>query len=178
MISATSSKYAHALADVAVEMGVARQAGKDLEQFASAWNASDELRSALANPAFPLQIKQNIVREVSARLKLGAVVANLLLLLTERSRMGQVGEVVEAYDQIMDDAAGVIRVKVVSAVELSDRTRSRLMETLTAVTAKEVRLEFQLDAQLIGGLRLQMGSTVYDGSIRTELEQLRQELSS
>jgi F-type H+-transporting ATPase subunit delta len=178
MISATSFKYARALADVAVEMGIAQPAGKDLKQFASSWSESEELRNALANPAFPLQIKQNIVREVAAKLQLGAIVVNLLLLLTERSRMDQLGEVVEAYHQIMDDAAGVIRVNVVSAVELSDKIRSRLAETLTAVTAKEVRLQYQLDAQLIGGLKLQMGSTVYDGSIRTELERLRQELSS
>ncbi len=177
MISSTSVKYARALADVAEEMGVARSAGSDLEKFSTTLAKSAELLQALANPAFPLQLKQNVVREVSSRLSLTPIVVNVLLLLTERSRMRQLGEVVEAYQQIMDDSAGVVRVDVVSAVGLSEKIRARLMDTLSAVTGKEIRLEYQQDGELIGGLKLQMGSTVFDGSIRTELEQLRQELS-
>lgn len=177
MISSTSVKYARALADVADEMELVRPVGTDLQKFAATLAESEELRQALANPAFPLQLKQNVVRKVASRLKLNPIVVNILLLLTERSRMGQLGEVVEAYQQIMDDAAGVVRVSVVSAVGLSDRIRGQLTETLTSLTGKEIRLEYQEDPELIGGLKLQMGSTVFDGSIRTELEQLRQELS-
>jgi len=177
MISSTSVKYARALADVADEMKVVRPVGVDLQKFADAHADSAELRQALSNPAFPLQLKQNVVKEVASRLKLNPIVVNVLLLLTERSRMGQLGEVVEAYQQIMDDAAGVVRVNVVSAVGLSERIRGRLSDTLAVVTGKEIRLEYQEDPELIGGLKLQMGSTVFDGSIRTELEQLRQELS-
>ena len=177
MITSTTRKYARALAEVAFELGNADQVARELAAFADIHAKNRELSDALANPAYPLAIKQEIVREVAARMKLTPIVLNFLLLLVERSRIGQLDSMQEGYQSVLDEHAGVVRVLVTAPHKLGDATRKGLEKALQKLTGDQVRMEYQLDESLIGGIRLQIGSTVYDGSVRTQLDHLRQELS-
>ncbi len=177
MITSTTMKYARALAEVAFEIGTAEQIADELSRFVEAMEESRELAAALQNPAYPLAIKQGIVRKVADRMKLEPIVLNFLLLLVERSRISQLEVMREGYQRVLDEHAGVVQVSVSSTHELPDATRKGLEKALRRLTGEKVRLEYGLDESLIGGVKLQIGSTVYDGSVRTQLDQLRQELS-
>jgi F-type H+-transporting ATPase subunit delta len=177
MITSTTMKYAKALAEVAFEGGSAEKVAGQLTDFVELLGESRELAGALANPAYPLAVKQEIVRKVAARMKLEPIVLNFLLLLVERNRIAQIESMRDGYQRVLDDHAGVVQVAVVSPHELSDAVRKGLERALRRLTGEKVRLEYRLDASLIGGIKLQIGSTVYDGSVRTQLDHLRQELS-
>lgn len=177
MITSTTMKYAKALGEVAFEVGIAEKVAGQLTDFAKLMDESRELADAVANPAYPLTVKQEIVRKVAARMKLEPIVLNFLLLLVERNRIAQLESMRDGYQRVLDDHAGVVQVSVVSTYELSDTVRKGLDRALRRLTGEKVRLEYRKDESLIGGIKLQIGSTVYDGSVRTQLDHLRQELS-
>ncbi|MEJ2145739.1 MAG: ATP synthase F1 subunit delta [Acidobacteriota bacterium] len=177
MITSVTMKYAKALAEVAFEVGTAEMVAGQLTEFVKSMDESRELSDALANPAYPLLIKQEIVRKVAARMKLQPIVLNFLLLLVERNRIAQLESMRDGFQRVLDDHAGVVQVLVVSSHELPEAVRKGLEQALRRLTGEKVRLEYQLDESLIGGVKLQIGSTVYDGTVRTQLDHLRQELS-
>jgi F-type H+-transporting ATPase subunit delta len=176
MLSATATKYASALADVVFEQGVSERVRDELAGFLEWMTDHEELRETLASPALPLDVKQNIVREIADRSGSHRSVLNFLLVLLERNRIGQLTEIMDAYDWVLDERAGIVRVDVLSAYPLGPAMKKRLEETMIQVTRKQVKLAYQIDESLIAGLKLQVGSTVFDGTIQTELDQLRRQL--
>jgi len=178
VVSSTTYKYAEALADVAAETGLSLETAlKQLRSFVDTYLENEELRTVLQVPAYPLSVKQGIVRELSGALKLDKIVLNFLLVLLEKGRIEQIEEVFAAYQSVLDDKAGVVSVEVESAFELSAEDRKRIAEAMKKVTGKDVKLSYSVDEELIGGLRLKAGSTVYDGSILSSLEQLRNRMT-
>ena len=174
IVSSTSYKYADALADVAMETGLSLQTVKaQLDSFLSLFSENEELRTSLLVPSYPLSVKQGIVREISKTLKMEKIVLNFLLVILEKGRIEQIEEVVTAYQRVLDDKAGVVAVDVASAHQLSSQEQKRLEDAMQKVTGKDVKLSYSVDEELIGGLRLQVGSTVYDGSILSSLDQLK-----
>jgi F-type H+-transporting ATPase subunit delta len=177
MVSSTAVKYARALADVALEQGLAEEARRELRGFGSLHETNEELREALKNPGLPLKVKQEIVREIAGKSSFSGIVLNFLLLLVERNRLGQLAGIVEAYERVLDEKAGVSRIEVFSAHALPEGARRRLAGVMKEQTGGEVRLTYLVDEGLIGGVKLRMGSVVLDGSVRTELENLGRVLS-
>jgi len=178
LVSSTAYKYAEALADVAAETGLPlEKTGEQLGAFVAAFRENSELNTVLLDPSYPLAVKQGIVREVSQALKLEKIVRNFLLVVTEKGRVEQLEEILEAYQCVLDDKAGVVRVEVASAHELSAADQERIAQAMKKVTGKDVKLSYSVDDELIGGIRLQVGSTVYDGSIISSLEQLRNQMT-
>ena len=176
MLSSAAAKYASALADVAFEQGVSERVGEELAGFLELVSGHQELQDSLANPALPLDVKQNIVRGVADKAGYHRSVLNFLLVLLERSRIQQLAKILDAYAWVLDDRAGIVRIDVLSAYPLGAVMKKRLEETMVQVTRKQVKLEYQIDASLIAGVKLQVGSTVFDGTIQTELDQLRRQL--
>ena len=176
MLSSTAAKYASALADVAFEQGVSERVGEEIAGFLELDTPHEELQETLANPALPLDVKQNIVRGIAGKAGYHRSVLNFLLVLLERNRIGQLTEILDAYSWVLDERAGIVQIDVLSAYPLGAATKKRLEETMTKVTRKQVKLEYRIDASLIAGLKLQVGSTVFDGTIQTELDQLRRQL--
>ncbi len=176
MVSSTAVKYARALADVAVELSLAESARGQLKAFRIMNEKNPELRDALRSPGLPLKVKQGIVRKIADRSSFSDIVQNFLLLLVERNRLAQLSGIVEAYERVLDEMAGVVRIEVFSAHPLQERVRRRLDGVLRDLTGGEVRLNYFVDERLIGGLKLCIGSTVLDGSVGTELDNLGREL--
>lgn len=177
MITAATMKYAKALAEVAFEEETAEEVSRELTSFADLLDRSGELSDALVNPSFPLVIKQGIVRDLGVKMRLQPIVLNFLLLLVERDRILQLESMRAGYQRVLDDHAGVVQVLVTSPAKLTGAVQKNLEQALKRLTGEKVRLEYRLDESLIGGVKLQIGSTVYDGSVRTQLDHLRQELS-
>ena len=176
MASSRARRYARALAEVAVEEGRETRVQEDLDSFGAALEGSPELVETLMSPAVPFAPKRRIVEELAGRLSLVEITVNFILVLLENGRIEEFGEYVEAFRDAMDQRAGVVRGVVMSARGLDSKVRSRLEEALSEISGARVRLSYEEDESLIGGLRVQVGSVIYDGSIRTQLEEVRRRI--
>jgi F-type H+-transporting ATPase subunit delta len=106
------------------------------------------------------------------------IVRNFLYILIDRRRTDMLGEVAEAFETAIDERLGFVRAKVTSAAPLTERQQAELQQALSQVAGKQVRCDFTVDPSLIGGVVARIGSTVYDGSVRSQLDSLRQRLVS
>ena len=116
-------------------------------------------------------------KEICSRPSISGVVTNFCAYLVDQRRVIDFEAICEAYGRLADDAAGRTRARVVSASPLSDTQRSQLRTALAARTGLQVELEESVDASLLGGAVASVGGLVFDGSLRTQLEQLRSSLT-
>lgn len=171
-------KYGEALAEVASEEEVTTRVKTELDGFAQLLKENGELLEALQSPVIPLQPKANIVKELARRLSWTSAMRNFLLVVLEKDRIDDFDELRLAYRDILDQRAGIVRAEVTSARELEESDLERVEATVQAITGKKAKLVCGVDRDLIGGLRIQIGSMVYDGTIRSRLQQIRRELTS
>jgi F-type H+-transporting ATPase subunit delta len=177
MTSSLIRKYARVLAEVALEEGKPDQVASELRSFQELLLQYRELSEALVNPALPFSRKRVIVETVAPQIPLSQIVVNFILVLAKSARMKQFELLIEAYEIAVDEQRGVVRGTVKSAAPLDELTRGRLESMLGEWTGRTMRLTYLQDRSLIGGLRVQIGSTVFDGSIKTQLEQIREQLA-
>lgn len=175
--AAVSRKYAQSLAEVALQAGEGDEVGRQLLEFQALLAANEQLGLALASPAVPLANRRNVLREVSARMGLLDLVRNFLLVLLENNRFKLLDPIVEAFQRAFDEGTGVLAAAVVSSRELKPEDQRRLSEKLSASTGKKMKLQFSSDPELIGGLKMQIGSTIYDGTVKTRLEELKKRIT-
>lgn len=176
MSMAVASRYARALGEVLEARGDYRAAVSELQDFAAAYNESSDLREVLETPAIALADKLRVLDAVLVRLGTSKTTSNFLRVLLENYRMNLLPQALGAFRKIADDREGLIRVKVLSAAELTGGERQALRERFERLTRKRVECEFGLDPGLIGGVVAQAGSTVYDGSVRGQLDRVRRRL--
>lgn len=176
MAIAVANRYARALADVIGPTGNYRQTLRELEDFAAAYRGSADLREVLETPAISLPEKTKVLGTILTRLGATPVTRNFLRVLLANYRIDLLEEVQEAFRKISNDRLGIAQVKVFSASGLTDQEQEALRARFARLTQKQVELEFHLDPALVGGVVAQIGSTVYDGSVRGHLERLRQRL--
>jgi F-type H+-transporting ATPase subunit delta len=173
---ASAARYARALLDVAIKESDPDRVGRDLDTFADLLKGSAELRQALSNPVIPASAKQRLVNELVTRQELQPPVSKLLLMLAERDRLVLLPDLVEVYRERLMEHQGIIRAEVTSATDLSPERTEQLRQRLAAATGRTVTLTTRTDPALIGGVVARIGSTVYDGSVATQLEQMRARL--
>jgi F-type H+-transporting ATPase subunit delta len=170
-------RYARALFDVARESQRIREMGEEMRQLAQAFHDVPGLPAVLSNPAHTRTERRELAsRLVDEELRLTPGFKNLLHLLIENGRVRDLPSIADRYQELADDAAGRAHVILRSAVPLQDEDRRRVEEGLSRVTGKQVTVEVRIDPALIGGLSAQVGSLVFDGSVRAQLEALKQEL--
>ena len=180
-MAAVTARYARALADVlgrpdapAAPEGVVAE----LRAFLALLETSEELRTVLANPAVAAARKHALIERLGAPLGLSRISGNFLLVLLDHRRMNLLGEILGKLETLLDEQRGIVRAKVTTAVELAANERQLLEETLGGLTGKQVRMQCSVDPELLGGAVTRIGSTIYDGSLREQLRQVRQRLSS
>ena len=169
-------RYAKALFSLAVEKGRVEAWNDALFALGKAVEASADLRDVLSNPAYDREARRAIVAKLAEAMKLEAEPANLLYLLGDRNRLDALAAIVGAFRELADLELGRLRAKVTSAVPLADLEVSAIAEKLSASTKKQVIVERAVDPAILGGVVAQVGSLVYDGSLRTQLEDLRTSL--
>ena len=170
-------RYARALLDVATEAGRADAVSEQLTSFAGSLSQSRELEDVLFNPAYSREQRAGIVEAILKSLgKVEPVLANTLRLLVDRNRLVYLPDIARLYRDMVDAQAGRLRGHVTSAVPLSAETLKQLSGTLQGLTRRDVVLEARVDPKVLGGVAAQVGSTLYDGTLRTQLEQMRREL--
>ena len=174
--TAAARRYAEALADVAFERGQTIEIERELSLFADLFTENDELRQAFASPVISQRQKRNILDAVIEQTRPGDVTVNLLRLLLRNSRLHQITAVHREFRNAVYRREGVIPAEVTTAVPIDQREQQILVRQLEDVSGKRVEAIFKSDPALIGGVITRLGSVVYDGSIRTQLETIKQEL--
>ena len=131
---------------------------------------------ALATPSFSRPRKRAVVTRLAQSLGLSSVARNFLLVLVDHRRTGELSGILEAFQKLVDERRGVIQVEVLSAGPLEQRQQDSLVRQLEAMTGKRIGLTLKVDDELMGGLVVRLGSTVYDGSVKGQLETLGRQL--
>ena len=173
---ALSRRYTRALFQLAREAGEEEKIGSEIEQFRAAHEQSD-LHKVLTNPALPLGARKNILRQVIESQKLSLLTVKFLSLLLERDRLGYLPGIVSSYRRLLNEAQGRVEARVVSADGLNGALLDQLRERLRGISAKEVVLQQETDPGLIGGLFIELEGKIYDGTIRTQLEKMKQRIA-
>jgi F-type H+-transporting ATPase subunit delta len=172
-------RYARALFDVAQKEADIQQVGRELSEFTSIVSAHDVLTKALSNPAIPVQRKRAVMEQLLARAgSVTPTLAKLLLLLADRDRLALLPDLARAYDARLMEHAKVVRAELTSAVPLSADRVDALRQGLQHVTGRQVQLETRVDPAIIGGAVARIGSTVYDGSVTTQLQKVQERLTA
>jgi F-type H+-transporting ATPase subunit delta len=169
-------RYAEALADVAGERGKVDEIGAELRGFAEMVSTNRELQEVFASPIISNDDKRGVLDALIAGARPGAAVANLLRLLLKNNRLQVIRDVYDAFTKIVNERQGTVVAEVTSAGDVGESEREALKSRLEEMTGKQVELHFKTDSSLIGGLVTRVGSVVYDGSIRTQLEGIKQKM--
>lgn len=171
-----SRRYAKALADVAAERGVLEAVGRELHAIAELLKQTREAATFFANPGIPLAGKRRVLQSLAERAGVQPLSANFLGLILEKGRLLHLEGIVLAYEELTDERLNRAKATVVSAAPLPEPMLEGLKARLRMATGKEVYLEARVDPALLGGVVAQVGSTVYDGSLRTQLRRMREHL--
>jgi F-type H+-transporting ATPase subunit delta len=176
---AAAIRYARALFDVVTREkgGDPARAEQELVAFTDVVRQHEPLARLIDNPAFPAPRKRAIVQAIVDRTKPSAPVSKLALLLAERDRLAILPDLVEAYRSRLLDHQRIVRAEVTTAVPLPEDRRAALERGLAQATGRTVTLAAKVEPAIIGGAVTRMGSVVYDGSVRRQLEKLRDTLS-
>ena len=178
IIGSIARRYAKALLEIGIKQQTYDALGKELDRAADTLRSSPELRNALENPVFSLEKRKLIMDELSRRLALSKTVRSFIMLLLDKGRIARLPDIARVYRSLVDEHAGRVRATVTSARPLDPMLESRLKTALEKQSGKVVIFEKREDPSILGGLITQLGDTLYDGSVRTQLQELREELLS
>jgi len=173
---AVARRYAKALLLIGKEDGQAETYREELDSFTILMGSSKELEQAICNPLYDAAGRKKVLLAIIEQLDLSGVVRSFLLLLFDKGRIGFVESINDFYQKLADELKGVARASLVSATELSSETVEKIRGALSKMTGKDVELEVEQDPTLIGGIVTKIGDLVLDGSIKTQLLNMRESL--
>jgi F-type H+-transporting ATPase subunit delta len=177
-LSATAQRYASALADVALEQKNGEAMKRDLVAFVEMFSSSADLRNALESPAVNRDVKLKVITTIVTKMGLNAGVRNFICLVVDHRRTEMLREMVQAFGGELNKRLGIEDALVTSARELSVAEKNELTAVLERRTGKKIEVRFQEDSALLGGAIVRLGSTIYDGSVREQLNRLRERLGA
>jgi len=179
MSTAAAARYAKALVEIVQDpkSGLAPETALDqLTAFEDVLKESRELRASLVSPAILASRKRAVAGRLAGQLGLHDLVRNLIYVLIDHHRTALFAEVRKSFQAQMDEANGIARAEVTGAAELNAEQRTALEDRLGKLTGKSIRCSYSVEPGLIGGVAVKIGSKVYDGSVRGQLEALRRKL--
>jgi len=176
-VQTVARRYASALADVVLKSGEAGKVQEELLTWEKMFQTSPVLPEVFGNPTIALDQKRAVLNKLIDRSKPTATTANFLKVLLQNQRLMDLGEINKKFAEILDIRAGMVAATVTTARTVPDNAQERLHAKLLSVTGKKVRINFTTDSELIGGLVTRIGSTVYDGSVRNHLQQIKAKMA-
>jgi F-type H+-transporting ATPase subunit delta len=178
-MASVASTYARAFADVVLDKGLdANHAIGGLRQIAALLGESAELRRVWENPAVPIEQKRHLLDAIVKREGIEKQVRNLMAVLIDHRRTHFVSRIAEQLEKELDSRLGFAEAQITSARELGDAEKRTLETQVGKLTGKKVRAHFGQDASLLGGAVIRVGSTIYDGSVKGQLERIKEAISS
>jgi F-type H+-transporting ATPase subunit delta len=177
-LKSASLQYATALADIVLGQGAAEPTRNQLEDFRAAYEGSAELRNFLASPAVTREAKHGVIEKLVARLGASRIIRNFLFVMADNQRIHLLPEIVETFERVLRQRQGIAEAEVTSAAELNDEQKTTLLSTLERLSGKRIQAKYSLEPELLGGAVVRIGDTIYDGSVRNRLNQLRTRLAA
>ena len=169
-------RYAKALLIVGKEDGQAETYGDELDGFAKLMAKEKELEQAITNPLYGASGRKKVLETVTDKVGVSKIVASFLLLLFDKGRFDFLSVINDFYQKLADELKGVLRASLVSASELPSETVEKIRTTLSKRTGKDIILQVEQDPSLIGGIVSRIGDLVLDGSIKSQLLNMRESL--
>jgi F-type H+-transporting ATPase subunit delta len=178
-MAAFVARYARAFLEVvtAAKLDTAAIEGQ-FTGFLATWDSSAELREFFVNPAIPAAQKVGFLDKLNEKLGLQKELRNLLAVLISNDRIGQVKEVAAAYRRLLQEQLGIRQAEIVTARKLTAAERNSLVAEIGKLAGSRIEASFKLDASILGGTVVRIGSTVYDGSMRGRLDRLKEALTA
>jgi F-type H+-transporting ATPase subunit delta len=176
-MDAFALQYAHALADVVLADKLDTKAiDQQLQDFQSTWTDSRQLREVFQNPSIQLETKLKVLDAMVPRIGMMKQVRNFVALLLQNDRIHAVEPIVDNYREEINRRLRISEAEITSVRELNAEERSKIEAKAAALAGLEIRAIYRQDTSLLGGVVLRIGDTVYDGSVRGRLEELREKM--
>jgi F-type H+-transporting ATPase subunit delta len=178
-MSVVALRYAHAFASVVAAQKLDADAvQQQLQDFRATFQGSRELREVLADPAIAREQKLKVLDAIAGKIGMASQVRNFIAVIMDHDRLADLGEILDEYSAVADENAGLSEAEIVSARVLNQDDRDELEAQVAKLAGGRVRATYREDPSLLGGAVVRIGSTVYDGSIRAQLERLKGRLVS
>ena len=178
MIRTIAKRYANALVELAESENAIDKTKADFAAFVAAVDAAPAMQKLFSSPVFTPENKKAVIKELSARLAMQASTGRFVEHLAETGRIRYVNDVYEAFLAILSEKQNRAAVRFTTATMVSSGDLAEIKKKLEELTGKQVDIDTKVDASLIGGARAQIGSTIYDGSIKNQLDKMRTRLMS
>jgi F-type H+-transporting ATPase subunit delta len=176
-MSVVALRYAHAFASVAASTHIDTNAAQQqLRDFSETLADSHDLREVLMNPSIASEQKLRVLDAIAGRIGMLPQVRNFVAVIMDHHRLADFDEILAEYHAVADEQSGLAEAEITSAHELNPEDRANLEAQVARLAGGRVRATYRQDATLLGGAVVRIGSTVYDGSIRAQLQQLKQKL--
>jgi F-type H+-transporting ATPase subunit delta len=174
--SVIARRYAKALILIGKEDGKSEKYREELNDFVGLLDNEKRLESAICNPLYTAKNRRNVLQAILDKASLSPAMTSFLLLLFDKGRITFLRDIRDNYNKLADEIKGIVRANLVSATKLSEETFEQIRAALSKMTNKQVLIDTQEDPGLIGGIVTKIGDLVLDGSIRTQLQNMRESL--
>jgi F-type H+-transporting ATPase subunit delta len=172
-----ATRYARALLASLGDARLAEDADRFLAALRDAIRQSSEFHELLHDPAVSRATRQQVLRTLAERASMPAQVVRFLDTVVDHNRAASLASIAEAFHQERDAAAGIVAAEITTACPLGPDLEARAVRALESLTGRKVRLTASLDPTLLGGAVTKVGSTVYDGSLKYQLREIRSRMT-
>lgn len=175
-VETVARRYGTALADVVIKSGETDTVREELKIWEQLIDENADLQSAFANPSIPHISKENVLNGLLARISPTKTSANFLRVLLRNNRLTDLAQINAKFDSVLAERSGTSAAEVTSARDLSEAEKAELRSNIEKLAGRQVNLNFAVNKDLIGGVVTRIGSTIYDSSVKTQLENLKEQL--
>jgi F-type H+-transporting ATPase subunit delta len=175
-VETVARRYAIALADVVTKTGDAASIQTELKTWEAMMDSNASLHEVFGNPSIAHKSQEKVLESLIEKTKPSKTTANFLRVLLRNGRLTELGKINERLVSVLEERSGVVSADITSARSLSEAQKAELQTNLEKLTGKRIRANFETDENIIGGVITRIGSTVYDGSVKTKLEELKQQM--
>ena len=172
----TSERYARALFEVGKESGELEKIETDIKNFQSLYNESLELKNFIDNPSHTIETQSQILNLLSDKLDFSKNLKNFFFLLIKKRRIFFVKKIIESFLKLCSEKRGEIKASLISSKKLSDDELEKISKELSSSMGLTIKFDYKVDQDLIGGLKLQLGSFMVDTSIKNKLKKYQQKM--
>lgn len=176
MRGSVGKRYAKALLEVGVSHNKLERLQKDVAELASLYEGSDDLRAIISNPSVGTEERRKVIDTIAQKAGWDPFTRNFSLILVDNERFSAVSAISEELGKLVDTHLGNVRAAVTSARPLKDSQIANVKGAIAKLTGKNVLLETEVDPTILGGLITKIGTTVYDGSVATQIATLKESI--
>lgn len=178
-MAAVASRYARALVDVVMEQKIdPAVAVQQVNTIVAAIKESADLRKVWEAPDIPAVQKRKLLDAIGVQVGLSRTIRNFFAVLIDHQRIAMVEQIARQFEIELDAELGFAEAQITSARQLTEEEKREVESRVAALTGKKVRVRYAANPELLGGVMVQVGSTIYDGTVRGQLQKLREELVS